>query len=168
MKKGQIEIGETIAVLFIFFILVVFGLIFYTKIQKGTVADKIEENMALKAIEVAQKAAFLPELRCSAKNVPVLDCVDLLKIEAFGDAVTANPIFYYDMFQFAEITIEQVFPEPETGIFLGPGSNPVSATLYARIPDGWTIRESTVIPTSIYDPKLGQYYFGLMQVYLYK
>ena len=78
-RKAQIQMGESVAILFIFFILVVFGFVFYMNVMRGSAKVQMEENIQLKAIGIAQKASFLPELQCSEENVRVENCIDLLK-----------------------------------------------------------------------------------------
>ncbi len=64
-RKSQIQMGETIGILFVFFILVVFGFVFYMNVMKGSSKVEMEENIQLKTIGIAQRASFLPELQCS-------------------------------------------------------------------------------------------------------
>ena len=59
-KKGQVQMSETIAVMFIFFILVVFGLIFYFKFSTIAAQQAEEELFGQKAIDTTTKVIFLP------------------------------------------------------------------------------------------------------------
>ena len=72
MKKSQIQIGETIAVLFVFFLLVVIGFIFYVGVIKDSIVSEKDELSQLKSIEIAQKVLYLPELQCSEGVVSTL------------------------------------------------------------------------------------------------
>ena len=45
--------GESVAILFIFFVLLVFGFVFYMNVMKGSAKVDIEENIELKAIGIA-------------------------------------------------------------------------------------------------------------------
>jgi len=64
-RKGQARMTETIAVLFIFFVLVLFGIVFYFKFQQISFKEKQEEQLASKAMEITLTTLFLPELQCS-------------------------------------------------------------------------------------------------------
>lgn len=90
MKKAQIHMTETIAVLFIFFILLVFGLIFYAQFQKGAIKEKQEELFAKRSMETALQVLFLPELVCSERSLTEDNCFDLRKAEA----IVAERFFY--------------------------------------------------------------------------
>lgn len=146
---------ETIAILFIFFIIVLFGFIFYTRIQKTTYKAEQEEAVILRAIQIAEKASFLPEIQCSFDNVPVEDCIDKYKLEALTPIIDPNKIYYYRIFGDSRITINQTYP-----------SDTVSWTLYDRPKEGE--RLSTQIPVSIYNPATDQYTFGVIYVEVYR
>ena len=156
-KKAQLQMIETIAILIVFFMLVVFGLIFYTKVMKGSYTVKLEEKTQLRAIELAQRASFLPELQCSEENIIKDDCIDLLKLEA-ASAIMAreeNKIHYYDLLEFSTITIKEIYPD---------GS---SYTIYSRPLIDYKNKISTPVPISLYNPKTKTNAFGIMTVDLY-
>ncbi|MFC1723967.1 hypothetical protein ACFL0V_07565, partial [Nanoarchaeota archaeon] len=79
-RKAQIKMGETIAILFIFFILLVVGAVFYMNIARSSMKKDIQESYDLKAIELAQVISFLPEVQCTESNVVRASCFDLYKI----------------------------------------------------------------------------------------
>ena len=81
-RKSQIHMLETIAVLAVFFILVILGFVFYTKMYKSGVEEEKEETIELSAVKIAQRAATLPELQCSENDVVRDNCVDRLKLYA--------------------------------------------------------------------------------------
>jgi hypothetical protein len=155
-KKAQIQMGESIAILFIFFILVVFGFVFYMNIMKGSAKIEIEENIQLKAIGIAQEVSFLPELQCSEENVRVEDCIDLMKLDAASKLLKDNSIYYYDIFEFSKIWVEEVFPNEGT-----------KWDLYNSTPTTYRNRISTFIPISLFNPTSKKYNFGVLAVEVY-
>ena len=69
-KKAQLHMTETIAVIFIFFILVVFGMIFYAQYQKVAFKEKQEEILSTRAVQTTLRALYLSELENSVvKNI---------------------------------------------------------------------------------------------------
>jgi len=164
MKKAQIQMGETIAVLFIFFIMIAFGLIFYARIQTGSFEKQKEENAMLKAIEVTQRATFLPELVCSSDNVPIHNCIDAQKLNAFHYIIGTNDrykIHYYDLLSFSNITVTQIYPPPP----LTSGHKKIYLN-----EKNWTKKVNTKIPVTIYDstqPLDSQFSFGVINVDVY-
>ena len=162
-KKAQIKMFETIAVLLIFFVLIGFGLIFYGKIQGQGFQERQEENFELKAIQTAQVVSFLPELQCSSNNIIVDDCFDILKVEALSEIIS-NPQnqklkneYYYDLFGFSSITIEQVYPLPVA-----------SWLIYEKTIEKTKAKSSIKIPISLYDPDSRAYNFGILTVDVYR
>ncbi|MEA2036585.1 MAG: hypothetical protein U9O94_03700 [Nanoarchaeota archaeon] len=156
MKKGQIQMGESIAILFIFFILVIFGFVFYTNIMQSSSKIEKEENIQLKAIGIAQKASFLPELQCSEENVRVDNCIDIYKLKASTDLLATNNIYYYDIFEFSKIYVNEVFPSSSTW------------DLYENNLTGYKNKIATFIPISLFNATSRDYNFGILVVEVYK
>ena len=149
--------GENIAIMFIFILLVVFGLIFFFKVQTAGMKIKQQENIELSAVQAAQKVSFLPELRCSSENVLVPDCYDALKMAYIKDIAEDDSAYYYNIFKFSTIYVEEIFPGDRIWL------------LYNNT-GGKEGKLATQIPISIYDPKtsaLGSYYFGILHVWVW-
>jgi len=152
--------GETIAVLFIFFILLIFGLVFYVRIHGGVVEQNVEARTELDAIDIAQKVSYMPEIMCTSKNVAMFEtnCVDKYKLEAFHrmlygldplgpeDDNGALQLSYFDMLGYSKIYVNQLYPEDP--------ANPLTYTIYEKtMPEGEMKNQiSTWIPVSIYYP----------------
>lgn len=148
--------GESVAILFIFFILLVFGFVFYMNIMRGSTKVEIEENIQLKAISAAQKASFLPELQCSEENVRTEDCIDTYKLDAASKLLEDNSIYYYDVFEFSNIEVKRIFPEPEK---IWP--------IYNNELTDYKNRISTFIPISLFNATSKKYDFGILAVEVY-
>src|SRR3989344_9507334 len=98
-KKSQIQMGETIAVLFVFFVFILIGLIFYVKIIKGNIESDKEEASQLRAIGIAQRVMFLPELQCSEDNIIRDNCIDWWKLDSANSIMKDNEPYYYDLLE---------------------------------------------------------------------
>ena len=149
---------ETIAVLIIFFVLIGFGLVFYSSIQGQGFQAKQEENFELKAIQTAQLVSFLPEIQCSSDGIITNDCFDILKIDALNYVNTGKirDEYYFDTFGFSEITIDQIYPFPV-----------VSWIIYQKPLDNYKTISSVKIPVSLYDAKKREYGFGVLNIDIY-
>lgn len=154
-KLGQIQMMETIVVLFIFFILVVMGFVFYAKILKGNLEQQKEESIQLNAIEVAQRASSLPELQCSEDNIVSDNCIDRLKLEAASEIMQQNDVYYYDRLLFSKITVNEIYPDSNEWI------------LYTRPLDEFSNKITTNIPISLFNPIENKNAFGIMTVELF-
>jgi len=156
MKKSQIQMGETIAILFVFSLLVAFGFIFYLRVMHGTESSRATENLQLRAIQVAQKASFMPEYACSEGNVVKDSCVDLIKVESVPALVANNKRYYYDALGFGKIKISKIFPPPNEEWIIYDESMP-----------DYKNKLKTIIPTALLNVTSGNYYFGVMEVEVY-
>ncbi|MBI2134987.1 hypothetical protein HYU09_03275 [Candidatus Woesearchaeota archaeon] len=154
-KSAQIQMMETMAVLFIFFILVVLGIVFYAKVLKGNLEQQKEESVQLNAIEVAQRASSLPELQCSEDNIVSDNCIDLIKLESAREIMQQNYVYYYDRLLFSTITVNEVYPDSK------------ELVLYSRPLDEFSDKITTNIPISLFDPIENKNAFGIMTVELF-
>ncbi len=160
MKKSQIKMSETIGVLIIFFFLVVFGFGFYVRVQRINFERELERNADLKGISVAQKAAYLPELQCTFRNIQKDNCFDELKVIAFNQSMKDKRIreYYSQFFGFSEIELKQMALEHYPA---------VNYTLYCS-PKAKASYISTIsIPVSIHDPLTREFSFALLTVKSY-
>ena len=155
MKKAQIKFGETIAILFIFFFLLVIGIIFYVRIKSVSVGREITEMKDVRAVELSQNIAFLPEFQCTEMNVVEASCFDILKISAM-EKVYNNHLGYYSReFGSIKIEVEQLFPPGE---ILIP---------YDNTPDNYTQASLSQIPVALYNATSKKYSFGVLRVTAY-
>ncbi len=107
---------ETVAVIFIFFILVLFGIVFYSKFQQSSIKAEDEKLRAARAMDTTQKALFLPELMCSNGDAePEDNCFDMMKLRHVNKTFKDNLAqYYFDLFSYARIEVQQVYPEKMT------------------------------------------------------
>lgn len=156
MKQAQIRIGETIAVLFIFFILLVFGFVFYSRIQAGQITQEKEESLAQKSIKFTQVMSYLPELQCSKINIPIsINCLDLYKIRSAQNLFKEQRNTYFEAFGI-NATVKAIYPEEQTIV------------VFEDVPPNWNSRVQTPVPISLYDPINNTYSLGILTVSVYK
>jgi hypothetical protein len=181
-KKSQIRMTETIAVIFVFFVLVLFGLIFYAQISKGVAEDKYVEQLGDRAVSVALTAAFLPELRCGESTTSAArDCVDLYKLKHTKQLMGDQSDYYFDLFGNARITVVELPSSTHLPYFCEMRGSSNSQTglilardgcvLYDMPKEGATRIITTPIPISILNPLNDnlqpEFYFGVLYVDVY-
>ena len=159
MKRGQIKMGETIAILFIFFVLILFGLVFYFQWQKSSFERQKIEVFSEQSISKSLLASFLPELVCSkTAGAPTKDCIDIFKLEKAADEMEDNLDYYFDIFGLMTLRVERIYIlETE------PGSEN-SWVLYNQTPATVTRKIRTSVPVSLFDPIEKKYSFGVLYV----
>jgi len=160
-KKSQMQMMETIGVLFIFFILVAFGFKFYGIVMQKNYDKMMYEQFQLNTIQVAQSVAFMPELKCSEDIVKEReDCIDLLKLLGAKDIINDNKVDYYDSLGYAKVTVDQIYPESVPS-FLGGGP----WTIYDNsLPEADMEKSIVRIPVALSNPKNGHVYLGIIRV----
>jgi hypothetical protein len=158
-KKAQIQMMETISTLFIFFILIVIGLIFYFNLAKTSIQEKTDQFQDLSRVQVAQLASTLPELQCSQENVIKANCFDMMKLDSASKEngiVYTNKNFYFDLMLFSNITVRNIYPEQVK-----------EWNIYFNQPSNFTSRRSAFFPISLYNATDDLYNFGLLIVEVY-
>lgn len=174
-SKGQVNLMETVAVLFIFFILLMFALIFYFKFQETNVQQKQVEIAASRAIDTTLVTLFLPEIQCSRGESEAEDnCVDITKLESFIDVVERHKNdYYFNLFSFSKISVHEVYP------IIGNTSR--EWIIYDRekttlnenneVVPSWTFKEPTFFVVTLRDQlsplNQGTYSFGYISVEVY-
>jgi hypothetical protein len=153
-KKAQVQIFETIAVLVVFFLLIGLGFIFYGRIMQSNLAQEKDEVIQLRAIAVAQRAIFLPEIQCSDDNIIRDSCIDMAKLNAAEQVMKDNPAYYYDFFEFSNITVSEVYPGTQ------------DHTIYQRNTN-FRQKSVTYVPVTLYDPATRQNSFGMLKIETY-
>jgi hypothetical protein len=152
-KKAQLQMTETVAVLVVFFILLMFGLLFYTRFQRSALDEQRAEFASERAITVSLTAMLLPELRCSkGDNVPVRDCIDLYKLNIAQQKMHDEQDYYFDLFGYARVSVREYYP--------GTGNH----ILYENLHPDATVNVKTPIPVALYDPVQRSYRFGVLTI----
>lgn len=147
---------EIVAVLFIFFVLLLLGIVFYYQYQKGAIKEEREEILAEEVVDLSLRASFLPELVCSEGGYVKGNCIDLEKLEITMGVIKENLDYYFDIFKRSKIIIEEIEPGERNWILYDQSGN-----LTSRLP--------VSAPVSLYNSTEKQYYFGVLRVeYYYK
>lgn len=96
--KGQVQLLETIAVLVVFSILLVFGLYWFGSSQTDQVEQQKTDLENLELLEMTKAIMNLPEIQCSIAGRPDTSCVDKLRLEALNKTIEENTVIreYYE------------------------------------------------------------------------
>jgi hypothetical protein len=112
-KKSQVQMGENVIILFIFFVLLIFGVVFYTRVQTTKFQQQKVSDVEQRGLEIAQRVLYLPELQCSKAGAEVPDCYDFYAAMALNHISNNKDYvdYYYDAFGYSTISIQTIFPE---------------------------------------------------------
>ncbi|MBT7903483.1 hypothetical protein HN587_06490 [Candidatus Woesearchaeota archaeon] len=153
-NKAQVQMGETMAILFIFFILLAVGAMIYMNMQRTTFQREMAERFELQAVELAQTISFLPEIQCTEKNVVEPGCFDLFKIIALENVSKdpKNSAFYSRQLGTSLILIKQIYPFSAQWI------------VFNNTPEKFSDSSVFQIPISIFDASQDASTFGVLEV----
>ena len=151
-KKSQIQMMETIAIMLIFFVIIVIGFTFYIKTSGFSQGQKITKIQELEYIKVSQAISFLPELQCSSKNIIKDNCFDMFKLSAFINLPDKNNV-YYPFLYYSDITVSEIYPSTK------------SWNIYNRTRNSTSYK--TTIPILLYNATERTNSFGILNIKYY-
>jgi hypothetical protein len=161
-KKAQIKMGESIIILFIFFILVVFGLVFYASISKYTSGRDAVEAEEMNVENIQKELRFLSEIQCTESGNTRFDCYDIGKIIATQEAIQTHYDYYaQNVFLQTNISFIEVFPGNEEWSLYEPG---FTEDDMLNIKGGSAFQ----IPVTLFHPIDDTYNFGYVSIMVYK
>lgn len=113
--KGQVQLGESIAVVIIVIVLIFIGIVFWNKNSTSNIKDIQSQSNELSVIEIANIVPELYELKCNELSVNRVKCIDLYKLKAMSEEINNSDrkaySYYHNYFKNSKITIVQVYPE---------------------------------------------------------
>ncbi len=98
-NKAQIQTMETIAVLFIFFVLLMFGIVFYVGYARGRATLQLDEFHQAQSVQVAEAVLNLPELQDTRQGISSVNCFDVLKVSSMGMLTAENEDLRQGLYQ---------------------------------------------------------------------
>jgi len=151
------------AVMVIFFFLLIFGLSFYSKLQESSFLKESTRQLKMRTVQVALKATSMPEFQYGLED----GTLDLMKIQMF--AHNADPtvderfsLYYFDVFGYSHIYINETYS----------GSRPLGESklypVYEYKPENTDYYQLIEVPVALYDVKVDQYSFGILVIKLFQ
>jgi hypothetical protein len=114
-KFGQVQLGESIAVVIIVMILIFIGIIFWNKNSHSNIDSIQTQSNELSVIEIANTVPELSEIKCDEMGVYTVKCIDYYKLKALSEAINNKTnkktyLYYHDYFKNSKISVVQVYP----------------------------------------------------------
>lgn len=173
MKKAQMEMGETIIVLFIIIVIISLGLIVYFNFRSSSIASQAEEMQFGSSSMMLSVLSSIPEIKCSFKAKDE-DCIDTVKVLALQNTMRSNINKYKQIFGSREIILKTIYPKPSVqGICSQESykqyqypSNCDQYVIYSPVKKT-SNRKIISTPISIYFPDKNSYGIGSLQIITY-
>ena len=185
---------ENIGIMFVFFILIALGFIFYARIGGHSAVQEQEKFYQQRAVKLAQLVSSLPEVRCSEDNVPVADCFDILRVDAMRETLNTDEAkrYYLDILSFSTVKVNEIYPsgnevilydrkpvkiDSECNQQTGFGRENVCLSKPGCLWDEnnnvcyeplWTSLIPIQIPITLYNASADYYSFGILEVGIYE
>ncbi len=158
MKKAQIQISETIIVIFIVIILLVMGMVFFQRYQERSILGEQEKYELQKFDNQLLIIPTLPEIQCS-RLLESKNCIDTTKLQVFKEI--SNSDHYRKKLGFKTIQVKTIYPQQN--IIGCPNENCNSWIIYSNPKDSGIslIRTS---PVSLYNPITNTYSIGELSI----
>ena len=148
---------ETIAVLVVFFFLLVFGVSFYFVLQRSSYNKQVDRNAQLVSVQLSQKVSDIPELDCALAGIQIQNCIDLIKLEKFNEKLQTDEgqLAYFDVLGYSKIYARTIYPEFK------------KYDLYEKEPENFMISYRNHIPLLLYDSIKNKFDFAVLEVTTY-
>lgn len=155
------QMFETISVMIVLLLLLVFGLIIYGQNKGEKIKEKGETYRELDLVELAQISYSLPEIQCSFAEVTDFGCIDKYKAKQLSKIINKSItttsgyeyLYYRSIFGSASVNIT---------IIANDGSKE-NFQIYG-LRRNFTERRPLYMPIIIYDPVTDKNNFGVMTV----
>ena len=161
-KKAQLQMGETIFVVFIIIIVIILAVVVYSKIHEGEIKDHQKELRNEQIVSLAHRLSAWSELECSVAEQKEFDCFDTTKLEIFSEFIKSksqeDPFafeYYHDLLRDSKIVVREIYPFYAEWV------------LYENKGQTKTV-DRVIVPVSLYDPFNKNYAFGMMELYVYE
>lgn len=150
---------ESIGVLIVFFFLIAIGLRFYGGYQMQGLEEVREKFGVYDSIKIGIRLSSMPELKCSIINIQQGACIDIYKVQAFGEISSSPAVqaYYTGEFGNSLVILEQMLPQnKKQNITIYNLTDPTKGSRY------------TPYPVSLYDPVDLSYGFGVLHIWHYQ
>jgi hypothetical protein len=159
-RKAQLKTLETVAAVVFFSLLLMLGIIFFSKFQAGENEDRRENIVELSANDLAKIVSEMPEIRCEKES-----CIDVYKVYEVAALAKKknNNLFYSSAFGSysssaipATIILRLVYPDNK------------DILLYNRTKKDGVASRLFEFPVSAYNATSGRYSFAMLSIRVYQ
>ena len=156
MRKGQIQIQETVFVLIIFFIIILLGMVFFFQVQSANISKIYNDFQEDRFYNIIMWVQDMPELKVP-DGLGTKQCIDYYKALSFSDLSEDNKDKYIGDFGNTEIFLKT---EEEL--------NREGVKLYSNIPLRFSNVRIINSPVCLYDERDEKHKVAYLEVKWYQ
>jgi len=167
-RRAQLQMSETLFVIFIILIIFLFGFVAYSKFQEASIKEQQRILRNTKVVELAHRLSSWPELECSVAGTTEFVCLEVTKLMLLGDFINKSKQentyafnYYYDLLKNSKIIVTEVYPSHTQTL----GKD--YWVLYNN-PGITKTTDLVSVPVSLYNPLTKTYAFGTMELLIYE
>ena len=157
-NKAQLEVQETIIVVFIFVVILSIGLVLFYKFQIASLDQQKQEIQEKKFEAMLLIFPNIAEIECSS-NLQTQNCIDLLKVLSLKKLIETNPQIYFNKFGYKKIQLKLIYPTKNDKECTSENLNDCGVwTIYNK--PSQNNKEGGIIlrtPVSVYHPETEDY-----------
>jgi len=169
-KKGQLQIHETIMVIFILVVIILLGLILFYKFTASGIHDDYNQNKLLRFKAMMATLPEIGEIKCSIYGQED-NCIDSYKIIVMNTLFKVDPNYknyLVERYGFMEIKLGLVYPyannaECNSGLTKNCGV----WMIYSHVPSKYIGLQKISTPISVYLPLDNTYGIGVLNITRY-
>lgn len=163
-KKAQLEVQETIIVVFIFVVLLSLGLLLFYKFQLSSLDQQkieIQENKFNMMLLIFPNS---PEIECSSGLV-TRNCIDTLKVLSLKKSVEQDQQFYFKKFGYKKLQLTSLYPIKNEKECTSTNIEDCGVwTIYNKPAPNQDMSKILRTPISIYYPQTDSYGIGELRL----
>ncbi len=168
--KSQIDINETLLVLFVIIIIIILGMLVYFRYSQAHITTIAAELSEQESSIILASILRLPEISCTDNT-----CIDTSKLLPFQILLQGKMSYYRVLFGSKTIRITHLYPEPNITApctiqtynqFTYPDTCN-SWVVYDGTPSQFTRKSVISTPISLFFPEQDQYRIGRLEVTTY-
>lgn len=157
-RRAQIKMFETIAILVVFFFLLIGGSAFYFGAQRSALQkEKVKASEQI-AFNTVLNMLYMPELDCSFLATQRDNCIDKVKLMEFKGLFERSEralTDYFGVFGYSTVAVSEEYPSASETV------------VYENVPDEYASSITSLNPVLLFDPLKEEYAFGIIEVTVY-
>ena len=169
-RKGQLQIQETLIVIFILVIIILVGLVVFYKFSASSLEQESEENKILRYNALLATLPESGEIKCSMYGLED-NCIDTYRVMVVNTLYHIDPNYknyLFERYGFADIRLKVLYPYENKNVCKSNNQKDCGVwEFYSHIPADYSGELIINTPVSLYLPGEEMYVIGELEIVRY-